>query len=494
MFSKDEIKKLVSQYFHTVLNRCEELRSLGIVHYESPRKDEATKKSSDDTFKLDLGACDELIELYKNKLFRNDFEGLEVRLDRFLKEKGINIDKESVEYTKLCREILKAEIEVFKVEKERITGNYNNNYDKLLDSLIEPTKPQYLQAAVEPPVKEGPIVTLSNIIEENIKEAELAGNWSAKTKAENESIYKVILEVLGDVDINSITHQTMLQFRDKVSKLPANREKKPQFRGKSVDLILEMKNVPPMSRTTLNKYLVRASTLFKWAVKHGYIKSNAAEGLSLPKTRRMELEREAYTSEDIQNIASHLTFDKLKAHMFWIPLIGIYTGMRLDEICQLYVSDIMVVDDVPCININSKDDKKLKTASSERIIPIHPNLIDFGFVQYVEQQRLLGNTRLWTMLKKKRDGYSQDFGKWFQRFNRKYVTVNPKKVFHSLRHSLANNLKQKGVQEAVIAEILGHSGDSMTMNRYGKRYQPKMLLEALMLLDYGIQFKSKVGS
>jgi len=84
------------------------------------------------------------------------------------------------------------------------------------------------------------------------------------------------------------------------------------------------------------------------------------------------------------------------------------------------------------------------------------------------------------------DGYSNALGKWFQVFNRRHVTDDPKKVFHSMRHTLADTLKQAGVQEVVIAEIMGHANDSMSMSRYGKRYQPKVLLDALMNLDYGV--------
>jgi hypothetical protein len=47
-------------------------------------------------------------------------------------------------------------------------------------------------------------------------------------------------------------------------------------------------------------------------------------------------------------------------------------------------------------------------------------------------------------------------------------------------------VKQAGVQE-VISEIMGHANDSMKMNRYGKRYQPKVLSEAMVDLEYGIE-------
>jgi integrase len=63
-------------------------------------------------------------------------------------------------------------------------------------------------------------------------------------------------------------------------------------------------------------------------------------------------------------------------------------------------------------------------------------------------------------------GYSNGFGKWYQRFNRRHVTKDPQKVFHSMRHLVTDTLKQAGVLETVIAELVGHSnGGSETMGR-----------------------------
>lgn len=56
--------------------------------------------------------------------------------------------------------------------------------------------------------------------------------------------------------------------------------------------------------------------------------------------------------------------------------------------------------------------------------------------------------------------------KWYQRYNRHYVTNDPKKEFHSMRHLVTDTLKQAGVIETVIAELVGHSNSgSMTMGR-----------------------------
>jgi len=160
--------------------------------------------------------------------------------------------------------------------------------------------------------------------------------------------------------------------------------------------------------------------------------------------------------------------------------------MRQNEICQLYCDDIREEDGIWCFDVNSNADKDLKTGASERIIPIHPQLLDLGLLDYVEVLRAAGEERLWPNLVRRRDGYGQDFSRWFGRFKNLNITDDRKKVFHSLRHNVADALKQAGVQEAAIAEILGHENQSITTGRYGKRLRPKPLLKALKNLDYGL--------
>ena len=68
---------------------------------------------------------------------------------------------------------------------------------------------------------------------------------------------------------------------------------------------------------------------------------------------------------------------------------------------------------------------------------------------------------------------------WYQGLNRQEITKDPKKLFHSFRHGFIDNLKQHGVEGQLIAEIVGHSSGSITMERYGKSYRPDIMLEAM---------------
>lgn len=329
-------------------------------------------------------------------------------------------------------------------------------------------------------------ISLSGLINAYAKEHE--HRWGPKTKMENLGTFKLIKDVLGDMDLKLFSKNTIVDLREKLGRLPANMYK--LYPDKTVKQVLKMEGIVPMSTMSLNKHVSRLSSLLKFAIKEGYISVNYAERMKMPVRRRADEERKVYSQEEIQKIILHLPFDQGKLERYWIPLIAMYSGLRLDEICQMYIEDVQRVDDIWCFSVNNDKDKKLKTLSSKRVIPIHPKLINIGFIEYVEGLKKSGVPRLWMNLSRRdADGYGNAFGKWFQRFNRKHITEDKAKVFHSFRHVVADTLKQAGVLEIIISELLGHANDSLTMSRYGKRYQPKVLLEALMHLDYGIHSK-----
>ena len=477
MLTEAQIKLIIKEHLTNTLKGSESIRSKGVLT-ALPKGTETIPPLSEwrDTAK---STFQQVIDKTNNELFNNDFSAVKAYVNLALERNGIAYAEGSPEYMKLCREYLKAEIAISKIELERLDGNYDNDFDGFMNTVLGTDK-------MVSPVSEvaAPVTMLTEIIEGHIKECQQAESWTEKTYAEDTGIYNVFLDVIGDRDIATIVHKDLISFRDKLVKLPANRDKKPAYKGKSIEQILAMKNVPAMSISTVNKYLIRISSLFKWATKHGYLAANYAEGLTLPKSKRADQEREAYSEKDIQNLIANLTLVPKQPERYWIPLIALYEGMRLEEICQLHLVDIIELEGIPCFEISDGEGKKVKTLSSRRKVPIHPTLLSLGFLEYVEKLRKANKVRLWENLKNGRDGYSTAFGKWYQKFNRDYVTKNDKLVFHSFRHNLANSLKQKGVQEITIAEIIGHSTDSMTMSRYGKRYEPKVLLEALKLIDY----------
>lgn len=106
-----------------------------------------------------------------------------------------------------------------------------------------------------------------------------------------------------------------------------------------------------------------------------------------------------------------------------------FQGCRLEEPAQLVASDVKTVEGVPCIEFNAEGDKKLKTTASRRVVPIHPRLIELGFLKYAES---VGEGRLFPSLRKAGNGYGDAISKWANRRLRAVGVKDKRKVLYSL--------------------------------------------------------------
>lgn len=350
--------------------------------------------------------------------------------------------------------------------------------------------PEYVQQVVysllpsQKPDDKKDINLLSGVI--TTYTAEKKAGWTDKTKMEVAGVFRLLVDILGDIDVSTITRPILIQLRSSLLRVPPNYYKKNP--GKSVREVLKSSTESGISSKSVNKHMSRIGSLLKYCQEQGMIANNPATDLQIVDKQRADQERNPYSLDDIKNIVSNLPLSGERPERYWIPLIGLYSGMRLAEMCQLHVEDIIMVDGCWCFDINDAGTKQLKNDASIRVIPVHPKLIELGLIKYVHAMRNANHPRLWMNLSYIHlHGYTNTFGKWYQRFNREYVTDDLKRVFHSMRHTVTDTLKQAGELETVIAELVGHSnGGSETMGRYGKRYQPRVLLDALVKLEYGV--------
>ncbi|MEI7997202.1 MAG: hypothetical protein WCH01_20105, partial [Methylococcaceae bacterium] len=109
----------------------------------------------------------------------------------------------------------------------------------------------------------------------------------------------------------------------------------------------------------VNKHVSRLGSLLKYCVDEGMLTSNPALGLKRSESKRADEERDSYSLDDVKKIVSNLPNDPSTPERYWIPLIGLMSGMRLNEICQLYVTDIIKFDGLWCFSINGEKDKRV---------------------------------------------------------------------------------------------------------------------------------------
>ncbi len=144
----------------------------------------------------------------------------------------------------------------------------------------------------------------------------------------------------------------------------------------------------------------------------------------------------------------------------WAPLIALYSGLRLNEICTLRCDDIEERDGVRLIRVRPDDEgrKKLKSKAAVRAVPIHPMLARLGFPDFVERQCAAG-TVLFPDLKPDKRGYFSDgFQKWFRRHLIAIGAKKRKTSFHSFRHCFRDALREADVSRDAVLALGGWAG------------------------------------
>lgn len=171
----------------------------------------------------------------------------------------------------------------------------------------------------------------------------------------------------------------------------------------------------------------------------------------------------------------------IKDHFYWVPLIAIYSGMRLREIIQLEIVDIRQEGDVFYIDVNENGEgKSLKNHASRRYVPIHKKLIELGFLDYVTNLRLERQIRVFSNAKVTAAGQpAHQFSKQFGRYLKAIGIKHSKLSFHSFRHTFIDQAaRQARLPDHMIKALVGHADQTITFGTYGGRISIEELAEA----------------
>jgi integrase len=307
------------------------------------------------------------------------------------------------------------------------------------------------------------------------------------------------MEYFGrECNIKTISREKILDFRRIVTSLPKRRAQNKDLADKTLIEQIELDGFEKISLKTQQNIMTSIISFFNWCCSPqiAVLNNNISTGIQLKEnsSAKPAPRRYLFAQEDLENILKGLKAlpqnSKNTPHQYWITLIGMFHGMRLNEICQLYVSDIVQSDNIPCIDINkysTAKDKSLKSKSSQRLIPIHSTILKLGFLDYCEEIKNAGDERLFPFLTHAPEsGYGRKFSRWFNdKFKKEYLTDYEKKDFHSFRKNVATCLTEAGALQFYKMALLGHAQEGITDEIYTTTQIPK-LRDELEKLDYGI--------
>ena len=208
------------------------------------------------------------------------------------------------------------------------------------------------------------------------------------------------------------------------------------------------------------------------------------------KRLRRKLGFEAFSDEQLRLIFSSESLGKMKDAVRWGAWLGLYSGARVSEIGQLRLEDFYEEGGVPCFRITASGvGQSLKTDASERVVPIHPELVRLGLLDHLDALRKSGKDRLFPRAKV---GSVNGAGNFLSAAFGRHLTVLGVKAkvgkvgFHSLRKTVIQTLQTAGVASEVRAQLVGHLLDDEHHATYSRRFTLQELLDAIEPALYGI--------
>ncbi len=437
--TEQDIKSLSDAWLTHILEEDEEVRIQGLTPREYRRIDEAHSI-------VDAGG--------RKALAMGDISLIEFEMVDFCESHGFMLIKESESYQRLAYSFLKTSVDANNKLMLRHQGEIVNTPDA-------PVVSHRVNQAVNS------MDTFEGLRDYWITQATNA--LSRTAIAEANTMIKKFRYMIGDLKPSEVTKSHVVLIKDKM--LEAN-----------------------SSPATINKGRGILAAIFSTAEQNLKLQNNPFKDMAKLALPNKDVDS-PFNIDELQIIFNSPVFTqgyrpkRFKGESsYWIPLLGLYTGARLNELGQLYVEDVGDEDNIQHITIkpDSLTGRTIKDGKKRRV-PIHPDLIKMGFLDYVKAMRELNHKQLFPELKVTRaDGKLTDkWGSWWRGYIRDELNITRvPQPFHAFRHTFSDYCRRSKLAYEIQMRIEGHSMGNVG-DRYGARLFPlQPLNEELQKLNF----------
>ncbi len=341
-----------------------------------------------------------------------------------------------------------------------------------------------------------PFVTINSLVENYISDRK----HPKKTAGKLRMLARYLNDLTGkDTPINEVTKSLLMELKLRARHLPARPRQNEKAMG-FVALADHMNGLgdkrPKITDQTLENWFNLLGGCFNWAIDHDLIAANPTTSIKPRPKKQAAKTRDQFTSDDLRRIFAEPV--RQRPSQFWLPLIAAYSGARLNEIGQLTRRDVES-ERIPHFKITDQTDeqgviKRLKTHSSRREVPIHPKILEAGFLDFVQ-----AGTHRYVFDDLPHPESEEDyeptkaFSQWFGRYLTRAGVKTPRKSFHSFRHTFVTRALACQVPAKIVSILVGHETDPALMalmgsamtERYAERPDLEVLAQQIRKLNYG---------
>jgi integrase len=482
--SETEIKRLADYFYAHELNADEEQRQEGSasddalfasiheqlvsdgVEFTSPFEVEAPRSglSNRAMHKIEEDVSI-VLPAAKQALAQGKIDFVRYELNELLRLFRINLDPDCADYRKAAMALLRSWVRALQDISARQRGEPIESPPMPETGRTAPTSGRSLQAAYNGWVRmqERPQGTLLEF---------------------SRGIARFI-ELHGDLDVAQINRGHVRSFREAAQLVPKHRSGKlgkltlPEL----ADWSRRHPDAVRISSATVNKWLTCLQAVLNWARENGTIPDNVAWADPVSKMRLTEEtpRRQPWELDELKLLFGSTVFNEGLRPVggrgeaaFWLPLLALFSGARLSELAPITVEDIKF--DTPSgvrfmtVVVDAAVGRSVKTKASVRAVPLHPELLRIGFMDFVEHARSTRGsaTRLFPEIQRGPKGtFGEVWSKWFGRYKRSLGIDNENSVFHSFRHGFKDALRAAQVSEDINDALTGHAGGNRVARGYG---------------------------
>jgi len=446
----------------------------------------------DDPVEADLALIGNLLDDAREALARREIQSVAEDAAALVAEHGLPEDCRVA----LALGLLRANIRYWEEARARVLAGIAAPI--VLDDPATPSA----TAIPENATPSGP--PLSQLLPDYLEVMTKDVGWRGQTLTQNSATYREFMKHCGDRPVQAYSRRDLTSFYDVLRKLPRLYAKKPEWRDLRLNEIVERtqgQRLERMTMKTVKRHFSALGRLFTYFKKRGeYVGENPAHGFDFPMKGRANEGRQMWEGAKLAELFSSPAFTGclsrarrsrpgdliIKDERYWLPILGLYHGNRLEEFAQLRREDVRIEGGIRYFNITDEGERQLKNAQSRRRVPIHPAVLKLGFVEYVEQTAPQPGDLVFPLLRPggpdKKLGFY--FTKWFSAY-RKAIGLYEKGLdYHSFRHGVTTKLYAASVQEALVDELTGHEGKGTSRKVYKKDMPLSVLVEAISKVEW----------
>ena len=419
-----------------------------------------------------------------NRLRTTDEEAIKVcRLaDRLIDQSHVVLRRFSKDYWRFCQGIRRIQRDAYFAIEENSAENpirsgrldNDNRREQLENALLEDVIQRY--------------------------RGEVSHKWTSHVRQMYGRQFEIMAELLGaKTPIRNLTRGDFKDLRDVMDAVPPNYELVAALKGLPLRIIAEKAKqlgLPGRSFSTVGRLITTCRSVMGYAENEGSIEKNCVVGLFRRPPSHMVKPVQPFSPVQllrffhVEPVYQIGKANGIRDGRFWIPLIALFSGMRLREITQLEIYDIVIENDVPIFKIAGDSEidgtgaKTLKTMESRRVVPIHPELQRIGLLDYHQQALAAGLLPLFPELR--RNEYTKQYDQFKQQVTHDMARSKARSQnhsFRSFRHNFRDGMREARTSDEIVRRLGGWTLASIA-DEYGAGPSLGRLYEEVCKVSY----------